>query len=64
VLGPESTKRAKHIDVVHHFARDHVASRELFFVYVKSDNNIADCLTKALPRPLLEAGLIGLGMLE
>jgi hypothetical protein len=58
------TKRAKHIDVVHHFARDYVASGGLFFVYVKSDNNIADCLTKALQRPLFEVGLIGLGMLE
>jgi hypothetical protein len=60
----KETKRATHIDVVHHFARDHVASGELFFRHVKSDNNIADCLTKALPRPLFQAGLIGLGVLE
>jgi hypothetical protein len=60
----KETKRAKHIDVQHHFARDHVASGELFFVYVESDDNIDDCLTKALPRPLFEAGLKGLGVLE
>jgi hypothetical protein len=59
----KETKRAKHIDIVHHFARDRVASGELKFVYCKSEENVSDCLTQALPRPLLEMGLRGLGML-
>jgi predicted nuclease with RNAse H fold len=59
----KETKRAKHIDIVHHFARDRVASGDVKFVYCRSDNNVSDCLTKALPRPLLEAGLKGMGML-
>jgi hypothetical protein len=59
----KETKRTKHIDIVHHFARDRVASGELKFVYCKSEENVSDCLTKALPRPLLEMGLRGLGML-
>jgi hypothetical protein len=59
----KETKRAKHIDIVHHFTRDLVASGELKFVYCKSEENVSDCLTKALPRPMLEVGLRGLGML-
>jgi hypothetical protein len=60
----KETKRVKHIDIMHHFARDHVASGELMFLYCKSEENVSDCLTKALPRPLLQVGLVGLGMLR
>jgi hypothetical protein len=56
-------QRVKHIDVIHHFARDHVASGELSFVYCKSEENVSDCLTKALSRPLFEKGLEGLGII-
>lgn len=56
-------ERVKHIDIIHHFARDHVRSGELLFVYCKSENNVSDCLTKALARPLFEKGLKGMGML-
>jgi hypothetical protein len=55
-------QRVKHIDIIHHFARDHVASGELSFVYCKSEDNVSDCLTKALAKPLFEKGLVGLGM--
>jgi hypothetical protein len=53
----------KHIDVVHHFARDNVASGELSFVYSKSEERVSDCLNTALTRPLVERGLVGLGMI-
>jgi hypothetical protein len=43
-------QRSKRVDVIHHFARDHVMTWELDFVYCKSENNISDCLTKALTR--------------
>jgi hypothetical protein len=56
-------QRVKHIDIIHHFARDHVASGEIEFVYCRSADNVSDCLTKALPRPSFENGLRGLGML-
>jgi hypothetical protein len=55
-------QRVKHIDDIHHFARDHVASGELSFVYCKSEDNVSDCLTKALAKRLFEKGLAGLGM--
>lgn len=56
-------QRVKHIDIIHHFARDHVASGELQFIYCRSADNVSDCFTKALARPALEACLAGLGML-
>jgi hypothetical protein len=59
----KETQGVKHIDVVYHFARDRVASGELKFVSCKSEENLSDCLTQALPRPLLEVGLKGLRML-
>jgi hypothetical protein len=55
-------QRVKHIDIIHHFARDHIASGELSFVNCKSEDNVSDCLTKALPRSLFEKGFVGLGM--
>jgi hypothetical protein len=57
-------QRVKHIDVIHHFARNHVASGELSFVYYKSDEIVSDCLTKELSRPLFQKGLEGLGMIR
>ena len=57
-------QRVKHIDIIHHFARDHVASGELQFVYCRSEANVSDCLTKALTRSAFESGLVGLGMLR
>jgi hypothetical protein len=54
----------KHIDIFHHFARDHVGCGELSFVYCKSEDNESDCLTRALTRPLFEKGLVGLGMIH
>jgi hypothetical protein len=59
----KKTKRATHIDIIHHFACDQFASGELKFLCCKSKENVSDCLTEALPRPLLEMGLRGLGML-
>lgn len=56
-------QRVKHIDVVHHFARDRVELGEIEFVYCKSEDNVSDCLTKALRRIAFESGLKGLGML-
>ena len=57
-------QRVKHIDIIHHFARDHVASGELKFAYCRSADNVSDCLTKALSRRAHEANLYGLGMLH
>jgi hypothetical protein len=59
----KETQRVKHIDIIHHFARDRVASGEVEFAYCRSEDNVSDCLTKPLSRPLFELGLVGLGMI-
>jgi hypothetical protein len=42
--------RSKHIDVRHHFIRDHVAAKRFRLNYVPTATNLADVFTKALPR--------------
>lgn len=46
--------RTKHIDVRHHHLRDLVARKIIEFEYRESGDNVADALTKPLPRPRLE----------
>lgn len=59
---PQSTERSKHIDILHHFARDRVQSGQLVFLFCASKDNLADCMTKALSAPRLRTCLRGLGM--
>lgn len=41
-------KRSKHIDIKHHFIRDHLAQGNIEVRYVKTCDQIADICTKAL----------------
>ena len=41
--------RAKHIDIRHHFIREHVKSQNIALQYIETKNQLADYLTKAIP---------------
>lgn len=45
------SKRTKHIDVRHHFLRDCIAEKQIELLYVQTDKQQADILTKQLPAP-------------
>lgn len=47
--------RSKHIDIRYHFVRERVASHEVELSHCASEDNLADILTKALPRQQFEA---------
>ena len=46
---PVHHSRTKHIEVKHHFIRDHVTRGDIILNYVGSKSNLADIFTKPLP---------------
>ena len=47
---PEFHDRTKHIDVRYHFLQQKVDSKEILLAYLPTNDQIADALTKGLPR--------------
>jgi hypothetical protein len=45
---PEIYTRSKHIDIRHHFLREHVKDGDIKVVWISGKENLADMLTKAL----------------
>ncbi|GJZ12822.1 hypothetical protein Tco_0548052, partial [Tanacetum coccineum] len=54
--------RSKHIDIRHHFIREQVKNRVVELYFVETNYQLADILTKALPRERFEFLLPQLGM--
>ncbi|GJV64955.1 retrovirus-related pol polyprotein from transposon TNT 1-94 [Tanacetum coccineum] len=54
--------RSKHIDICHHFIREQVENRVVELYFVETNYQLADILTKALPRERFEFLLPRLGM--
>nr|GEV27186.1 retrovirus-related Pol polyprotein from transposon TNT 1-94 [Tanacetum cinerariifolium] len=54
--------RSKHIDICHHFIREQVENRVVELYFVAKEYQLADILTKALPRERFEFLLPCLGM--
>ncbi|GKF44050.1 hypothetical protein Tco_0130602 [Tanacetum coccineum] len=54
--------RSKHIDIRHHFIREQVENRVVELYFVRTEYQLADIFTKALPRERFEFILPRLGM--
>ncbi len=59
---PIASIRSKHIDVIHHFARERVSRKEVCFAYCSTDEMVADCFTKPLPVSKFRFCLSGMGV--
>jgi hypothetical protein len=59
---PAVSARTKHIDVRHHLVREHVARGKVAIAYVPTEEQPADCLTKALDRAPLQRCCARLGL--
>ena len=46
---PIQHSRTKHIEIRHHFIREHVNSGDVVLNFVKSEHQLADIFTKPLP---------------
>jgi Reverse transcriptase (RNA-dependent DNA polymerase) len=59
---PIVSARTKHIDILHHFARERAARGEVTFEYCPSEEQVADILTKPLTADKFKAGSKMLGL--
>jgi len=51
---PIESDRTKHFDIRYHFVWDEVTSERIHLSYVRTSKNLADSLTKPLPKPAHE----------
>jgi hypothetical protein len=51
---PVLHKRTKHIEIRYHFIRERIESKQVQLEYVPTQKQLADIMTKALPKPQFE----------
>ena len=61
---PQFHARTKHIGVQHHFVREKIADRSVDIRYINTRDQIADGLTKPLPKDRFQAFRKALGILD
>ena len=61
---PVLHSRTKHIEIRHHFLRDHVQKRDCVLEFVDTKNQLADIFTKPLPKETFFTIRRELGLLE
>ena len=61
---PIAHARSKHIDVMHHIARERANRGEIEFEYCATDEMMADAFTKALPGTKFDTCRLGIGVRE
>jgi hypothetical protein len=59
---PTDHARTKHIDIKHHFTREAIVNGAIELEYVRTEDMIADILTKALPKIKHERCIAAMGM--
>jgi hypothetical protein len=57
-------RRTKHIRVKYHFVKERVEAGEISFTYIPSADNLADIMTKPLPREAILRCCKGIGLLR
>ena len=61
---PIQHSRTKHIEIRHHFIRDHVQNGDILIDFVCTDDNLADLFTKPLNADRFWKLVRGIGMLD
>jgi ribonuclease HI len=59
---PISSMRSKHIDVMHHFARERIQRGEVTVQYISTEKMVADIMTKALQKNKHETCCSSMGL--
>ena len=62
IRNPVISQRAKHIDVIYHFTREHVQKGNVCFHYVSTQDMVADVFTKSLSKVKHEICCAALGL--
>jgi len=61
---PIQHSKTKHIEITHHFIRDHIQKGDIEIMFVKIENELADLFTKPLARDRFNKLITELGILD